>query len=98
MFGTHCDMRQLVEETWIWDDRHGLQKPERFSKIIAENLTRLLTETAKEGKENGDRLIKLRDEKMHTIYKRRNTLRPIYEDQEFYDHHFMQSKYRGLRI
>ena len=72
MFGAHADERSLVEETWLWDDRNGLQKPERFSKIIAENLTRLLGDITRE--KNGARIVKLRDEKIQSIYNRKNLI------------------------
>ena len=98
MFGSHADQRQLVEETWLWDDRHGLPKPERYAKAIAENMTRLLMEIAREGNGigNNERIVKLRDERIKAMYKRAT----VPQDDEGIDshpYHFMQSKYQGCR-
>ena len=82
MFGTHVDDRSLVEETWLWDDRYGLQKPERYAPVIAENMSRLLTEVA------GDDLdmVRLRGEEIKSIYKRAND----FEQESSDKYHFMQ--------
>jgi len=40
-FKGHCDQQSLYDDQWIWDERHGIIKPERSSKIIAKNLTTL---------------------------------------------------------
>jgi hypothetical protein len=55
----------LVEETWLWDERHGLPKPERYSKAIASNLTKLLKSI------NNKNTASLPDEKVHLIYPKR---------------------------
>jgi hypothetical protein len=44
-FKGHCDQQSLYDDQWIWDERHGVIKPERSSKIIAKNLTNLLFRT-----------------------------------------------------
>jgi hypothetical protein len=41
-FKGHRDQQSLYDDQWIWDERHGVIKPERSSKIIAKNLTNLL--------------------------------------------------------
>ena len=41
-FKGHCDQQSLYDDQWIWDERHGVIKPERSSRIIAKNLTNLL--------------------------------------------------------
>ena len=41
-FKGHCDQQSLYDDQWIWDERHGVMKPERSSKIIAKNMTNLL--------------------------------------------------------
>ena len=73
MFGSHADMRSLVEETWIWDDRHGLPKPERYSKVIAHNLSRLLAETAKIQIQKQNRMLTLNEEKIAALYRIRHS-------------------------
>ena len=41
-FKGHCDQQSLYDDQWIWDERHGVIKPERSSRIIAKNMTNLL--------------------------------------------------------
>ena len=41
-FKGHCDQQSLYDDQWIWDERHGVIKPERSSRVIAKNLSNLL--------------------------------------------------------
>ena len=55
----HANRRLLYAERWLWDERYGLMKPERSSKIAAEGLCDQFFKVAKNGNKN---LIRIKNE------------------------------------